>query len=125
MTGVRIFFLAFVVAAALLSAYLVWRHRRNRAKLLIGEILEGYFEEQVTVEQVGERARQIASRNFLGGPECFALTHSAFQQAAEAALAHGYSREIEQRLLSLSAAVKSEFGLPERYRIEGWRAGRE
>jgi hypothetical protein len=27
--------------------------------------------------------------------------------------------------LSLLAALKNEFGLPERYRIEGWRAGRE
>jgi len=31
----------------------------------------------------------------------------------------------ERRLLTSLADLKNEFGLPDRYRIEGWRAGRE
>lgn len=125
MSGAGIVFVATIVVAALLCLYVVWRHRRNRTKRLIGELLKGYFEGRMAVEHVGQRAREITSRRFLGGPEFFALTHAAFQQAADAKLAQGYSREVEQRLLNLSAALNSEFGLPERYRIEGWRAGRE
>jgi hypothetical protein len=122
MTGTRIVFIGAVGVAVLLCLYFVWRHRRNRTKRLIGELLKGYFEGRMAV---GQRARETASRRFLGGPEFFALTHAAFQQAADEKLAQGYSREVEQRLLSLLAALNSEFGLPDRYRIEGWRAGRE
>jgi hypothetical protein len=123
MTRTEIVFVAAVVAAALLCLY--WQHHRNRMKRLIGELLKSYFEERMAVEHVGQRAREITSRRFLGGPEFFALTHAAFQQAADAKLAQGFSYEIEQRLMHLSAALNSEFGLPDRYRIEGWRAGRE
>jgi hypothetical protein len=125
MSGAGIVFIAAIVAAALICIFVVRRHRRNRAKRMMGELLKGYFEGRMTVEHLGQRAREITSRRFLGGPEFFALTHAAFQQAADAKLAQGYSREVEHRLLSLSSALKSEFGLPERYRIEGWRAGRE
>jgi len=125
MSGTRIVFVTAIVVAALLCLYVVWRQRRNRTKRLIGELLKDYFEGRIAVEHVDQRAREVTSRRFLGGPEFFALTHAAFQHAADAKLAQGYSREVEQRLLSLLAALKSEFGLPERYRIEGWRAGRE
>jgi hypothetical protein len=125
MTRTDIGFVAAVVAAALLCLYAAWRHRRNRMRRLIGELLKSYFEGRIAVEHIGQRARDITSRRFLGGPEFFALTHAAFQQAAEAKLGPGFSLEIEQRLMGLSAALNSEFGLPDRYRIEGWRAGRE
>jgi hypothetical protein len=125
MSGATIVFIAAFVIAILLCAFVVWRHRRNRAKRLIGELLKGYFNGRMTVDQVGRRAREITSRRFLGGPEFFALAHVAFQQAADGTLAQGYSREVERRLLSLSAALANEFGLPDRYRTEGWRAGRE
>jgi hypothetical protein len=125
MTSAGMVFGAAIIVAAALPLYVVWRHRRTRAKRLIGELLKGYFEGLMTVEQVGRRAREITSRRFLGGAEFHALAHAAFQQAADTKLTQGYSREVEHRLLSLSAALKTEFGLPERYRIEGWRAGRE
>jgi hypothetical protein len=125
MSGAGIVFVAAIVVAALLCLDVVRRQRRNRTKRLIGELLKGYFEGQTPVEHVGQRAREITSRRFLGGAEFLALTHAAFQQAADAKLAQRYSREVERTLLDLFAALKSEFGLPERYRIEGWRAGRE
>ena len=125
MSDARIVFVAAIVVAALLCLYVVWRHRRNRRKRLIGQLLKDCFEGRVAVEHVGPRALEITARRFLGGPEFFAMTHSAFQQAAEAKLAGGYSLEVEQRLLRLLAALKSEFGLPDRYLSEGWRAGRE
>jgi hypothetical protein len=125
MSGAKIVFIAAIAIAFLLCAFVVWRQRRSRAKRLIGELLKGYFDGRMAVDQVGRRAREITSRRFLGGPEFFALAHVAFQQAADAKLAQGYSREVERSLLSLSAALANEFGLPERYRIEGWRTGRE
>ena len=59
---------------------------------MIGELLKGYFGGRLAVEDVGQRAREITSARFLGGPEFFALTHAAFQQGADARLAQGYSR---------------------------------
>jgi len=125
MGGARIVLVTALVAAVLLCLCVIWRRRRNRTKRLIGDLLKEYFEGRMAIEHVGQRGRKVTSHRFLGGPEFFALTHAAFQHGADAKLAQGYSREVEQRLLSLLAALKSEFGLPERYRIEGWRAGRE
>jgi hypothetical protein len=125
MSGAGIVLVAAIVVAALLFFYVVWRQRRKRTKRLIGELLNGYFEGRMAVEHVGQQARKITSRRFLGGSECLALTHAAFQQAADAKFTQGYSLEVEQRLLNLLAKLKSEFGLPERYLTEGWRAGRE
>ena len=71
-------------------------------------------------------AREIASWRFMGSPECQALVHSAFQRSAEAKLAgKAQSLQIEKQLLIALADVKTEFGLPDRFRSEGWRAGRE
>ena len=62
----------------------------------------------------------------MGSPECQAFVQSAFQRAAEAKLAgEAHSLDAEKKLLTALAAVRSEFGLPERYRNEGWKAGRE
>ena len=62
----------------------------------------------------------------MGSPECQALVQAAFHRAAEAKLVgRPHSLEIEKQLLTALADVKSEFGLPDRYRSEGWRAGRE
>jgi hypothetical protein len=36
-----------------------------------------------------------------------------------------HSLQIEKQLLAALADAKSEFGLLDRYRREGWRAGRE
>jgi hypothetical protein len=119
-------FVAAIVVVGAFSAHLVWRIRRNHIRRLIGELLQGYFEGRMSADQAGRRAREITGPGFLGGGEFFALAHSAFQRAADAKLKQKeYSTEDERELLSLSAALAKEFGLPERYRIEGWRAGRE
>ena len=124
MSGAGIVFFTAIVAA-LLCLCVIWRRRRNQTKRLIGDLLNEYFEGRMAVEHVGQRGRELTSQRFLGSSEFFALAHAAFQHAADAKLAQGHSREAEKRLLSLLAALKNEFGLPERYRIEGWRAGRE
>ena len=126
MTGAQLVFLGAIVVAAWVGAYVVLRHRRNRSKRLLGDLLEAYFDGRTAPELVGSRARQIAGARFLASADFFALAHAAFQHAADAKLVQkGYSREDERKLLSLSAALAKEFGLPERNRIEGWRAGRE
>lgn len=97
-----------------------------RTKRLIGELLQGYFDGRMAADQLCRRSREIASPGFLSSSKFHALTRAAFQSAANVELAQqGDLREDEQKLLSLSAALTREFGLPERYRIEGWRAGRE
>jgi hypothetical protein len=126
MSGVRLVSLATIVVVAFVCVYVVSRHRRNRTKRLIGDLLEGYFDGRITPDLVANRARQIASAGFLGSANFLALAHAAFQHAADAKLTQkGYSHEDERKLLSLSATLVNEFGLPERNRIEGWRAGRE
>ena len=125
MSGAAIVLVTAIVVAVLLCLYFVWRRRRNHTRRLIDDLLKEYFEGRMAIEHVGQRGRRLTSQRFLGGSEFFALAHAAFQSAADEKLAQGYSREVEKRLLSLLAALKNEFGLPERYLIEGWRAGRE
>ena len=90
------------------------------------ELLNRYFDGDLPADQVGQRAGEIASRRFLGSAEFYSLAISAFQRAADAKLPHqAHSIEDEKNLLRLLAALKREFGLTDRYQIEGWRAGRE
>jgi hypothetical protein len=77
------------------------------------------------VDQLGQCARKIASRHLTGTSEFYSLAIAAFQSAVDAKLAHLHSEEDERKLLSLLAALKNEFGLTDRYQIEGWRAVRE
>jgi hypothetical protein len=115
-----------LVAVALILAYVIRRMRLREATRRIGELLPGYFNGEVSLDQLARRAHEVASRSFLGGPECQALVQAAFHRAAQAKLAGAaYSLDAEKKLLTELAAVRSEFGLPERYRSEGWRAGRE
>ena len=117
---------AAIVAAVLVLAYVVRGLRLRQTKRRVGEFLAAYFNGDVPLDQFAQRAREVASRSFMGSPECQALVQAAFQRAAEAKLAgKTHSLEAESKLLTALAAVRSEFGLPERYRNEGWRAGRE
>jgi hypothetical protein len=117
---------AVVIAAALILAYFIRGIRLRQAMRRIGEFLPGYFNGEVPLDQLAVRAREVASRRFLGSPECQALVQAAFQRAAEAKLGgKAYSLEAERKLLTALADVRSEFGLPERYQTEGWKAGRE
>ena len=76
-------------------------------------------------DQLGQRARKITSRHFTGTSEFYSLAIAAFQSAVDAKVAHLHSEKDERKLLRLLAALKNEFGLTDRYQIEGWRAGRE
>jgi hypothetical protein len=117
---------AALIAALLIAAYIIRWLRLRQTKRRMREFLAGYFNDDVPLDQFAQQARDIASRRFLGSPECQALVQAAFQRSAEAKLAgKAHSLEIEKQLLNALADVKSEFGLPDRYRSEGWRAGRE
>ncbi len=111
----------------LITTLLAYRSRRLRAKRLsLMELFNGYFRGDMPADQIGQRVRQIASRHFMGGAEFFSLTIAAFQNAVDARLSHQpHSEERQKKLMGLLAALKNEFGLTDRYQIEGWRVGRE
>jgi hypothetical protein len=117
---------AALVAVLLVAAYVIRRLQLRKTKRQIAEFLAGYFNGDLPLAQLAQRAHGVASQSFMGSRDCQALVQAAFQRAAEAKLAgKAYSLEAERRLLSALADVKAEFGLPDRYRNEGWRAGRE
>jgi hypothetical protein len=115
-----------ILIAIFLSIYLAYRRRRVRTKRLMTELLSRYFRGDIPADQVGERTREITSRHFTRSAEFYSLAIAAFQTAADAKLANqAHSKEDEDKLLRLLAALKGEFGLTDRYRIEAWRPGRE
>jgi hypothetical protein len=117
---------AVLVAALLVAAYVIRRLRLRETRRRMGELLANYFNGDLPFDELARRAREVASRRFMGSPDCQALVQAAFQRSAEAKLAgKAHSLEIERKLLTALADVKSEFGLPDRYRSEGWRVGRE
>jgi hypothetical protein len=128
-TGINVGVAAVIVAllvALLVAAYVIHSLRLRQTKRRMGEFLARYFSGDLPLDQLARQAQEVASRSFMGSPECQALVQAAFQRSAEAKLAGtAHSLEIEKQLLAALADVKSEFGLPERYRSEGWKAGRE
>jgi len=117
---------ATLVAALIVAAYIINRLRLRQTKQRMEQFLAEYFNGDLPLDQLARRAREVASRSFIGSRDCQALVQAAFQRSAEAKLVgKAYSLEIEKQLLAALADVRSEFGLPERYRSEGWRAGRE
>ena len=115
------------LAAACISIYLARHRRRLRIKrLLILELLKGYFQGEVSADQLGQRTREITGRGFMHSTEFYSLAVAAFQRAIDAKRAdQSHSREDERKLLGLFAALKNEFGLTELFQVEAWRAGRE
>ncbi len=117
---------AVLVAALVVAAYVIHSLRLRQTKRRMGEFLAGYFSGDLPLDQLARQAQEVASPSFMGSPECQALVQAAFQRSAEAKLAGtAHSLEIEKQLLVALADLKSEFGLPDRYQSEGWRAGRE
>ena len=117
---------AALVAALLVALYVIRWLRLRQTKRRMGECLARYFNGDLPLDQLARRAQEIASRRFTGSPECQALVQAAFQRSAEAKLAgEAHSLEAEKKLLTALADVRSEFGLPDRYQNEGWKAGRE
>ncbi len=117
-----------IVVAALAAAILfaVNRYRQLRARRPMMELLNAYFRGETSLDQVARHAREVAPRHFTSGDEFQSLAVAAFQHAAnERLMGKPHTVKDEAELLKMLAAVRKEFGLPERYRIEGWRAGRE
>ena len=114
-----------VCAAAVVVGYLFHRYRQDRCRRLVQGPLDAYFAGQMEIGQLGQRARETVGRSFLGGNEFFAESVAAFQRAVDAARAKKRSGQDEDKLMRLLAALRKEFGLTERYKNEGWRAGRE
>jgi hypothetical protein len=113
-----------VIAGAV--AFLMIRRGRLRAKCAMSELLANYFRGGMPANQLGRRARESAGLGFLDSQEFQSLAVAAFQRAAgERLIGKPHTMKDETELLNMLAAVREEFGLPERYRIEGWRAGRE
>jgi hypothetical protein len=117
---------AALIVALLVVAYLIRRRRLRETKRRMSECLARYFNGDLPLDQLAQRARELASWRFMSSPECQALVQATFQRSAEAKLAgEAHSLQIEKQLLTALAHVKTEFGLPDRFRSEGWRAGRE
>jgi hypothetical protein len=116
-----------VLLGILISIFIAYWSRRHRAKRLqLMDLFSGYFRGDMPADQLGARARQIVSRHFMGSAQFFSLAVAAFQSAVDARLAHQpHSEERQKKLLRMLAALKNEFGLTDRYQIEGWRTGRE
>ena len=115
-----------ILVGVLLSMYFArWRHRLQTKRQLILELLKEYFRGKATMDQIAKHVREIAGHYFMRDAQLYPLVIAAFQNTFDATIAQAHSREDEKKLLGLLAAVKKEFGLPDRYRIEGWRVRRE
>jgi hypothetical protein len=114
-----------VLAIGSSAVYFLWNGRR-RAKRLTMELLSGYFQGDIDARQFARRMRESGDYGFTGDAEFYALVTGAFQRAADAQLTHHPHTVVDQnKLLRSLAALKEEFGLPDLYRIEAWRPGRE
>ncbi|MBV9288966.1 MAG: hypothetical protein JO288_14315 [Hyphomicrobiales bacterium] len=114
-------FLAIVVAG-----YLVYRLLLARARLRAQALFKAYFQGQVTAQEMGERARRLPGHRLLPSSELLALATAAFHGAVNEKLQRKPPlSEDTDRLMRTLAALKLELGLPDLYRVEGWRAGRE
>ena len=126
MNRVTVAIIVLAVLAVGSAAVYFLRSRRRRAKRLTIELLDGYFQGDIDALQFAGRMRESGDYGFTGDAEFYALVTGAFQRAADAQLAHHpHTVADENRLLRSLAALKEEFGLPDLYRIEAWRPGRE
>ena len=115
-----------LIVALLIVAFLVRRRRLLQTERQLRAFLARYFNGEISLDQLAGQARKVASRQFIGSAEFQSLTQAAFQHAAETRLdRQAHSLEAEKKLLTALAALKSEFGVPDRYQSEGWRPGRE
>jgi len=114
-----------VLAVGGAAVYFRW-NRRRRTKRLTMELLKGYFQGDIDARQFARRMHESGDYGFTGGADFYALVTGAFRRAANAQLAqHPYTVEDQNKLLRSLAALREEFGLPDLYRTEAWRPGRE
>jgi hypothetical protein len=116
-----------LLAAAILVLYAGHLRRRHHVRrLMVMDLLQNYFRGDMPTPQLKQRTREIASQHFTGSDEFYALVVSAFQSAADAALApQAHTKQSERKLLNAMANLKQEFGLTDRFQVEAWRPGRE
>src|SRR5271157_1651628 len=113
-----------LVALGAIVAFVIFWNRRLRTARRIDDLLRQYFQGRMPVGQLGQQARAIASRGFFGGPTFLSLAASAFQHAIDVKRAKQANSKEEDELMRLFGDLKREFGVPERYKLEG-RPGRE
>ncbi len=113
-----------LIALGAILALVIYRNRRLRTARRIDDLLEEYFQGRMAVGQLGQHARAIASRRFFGGSTFLSLAASAFQHAIDVKRAKQANSKEEEELMRLFGDLKREFGVPERYKLEG-RPGRE
>jgi hypothetical protein len=116
-----------LLAVALLVLYVGYLRRRHHVRrLLVMDLLRDYFRGDMPAPQLKRRTREIASQHFTSSDEFYALSVSAFQGAADSALASKVqSKQSERQLLNAMANLKQQSGLTDRYQVEAWRPGRE
>ena len=108
----------------ILLIYSVYRSHRSRIELLITELLNQYFEGKISLDQLADHRRIIASRHFTQSAEFYSLAIDAFQRAVDAKIVdESLSKEDETKLLRSLAALKNEFGLTDLYKVEKQRPG--
>ena len=116
-----------VALGAIVAFVIYWNLRLRTARRidkLLDDLLEEYFQGRMPVGQLGQQARAIAGRGFFGGPTFLSLAASAFQHAIDVKRAKQANSKDEEELMRLFGNLKREFGVPDRYKLEG-RPGRE
>ncbi len=94
--------------------------------LAVSRQFKEYFQGDIDARQFARRVHESGDYGFTGSAEFYALVTGAFQRTADAQLAHHpHTKEDESKLLRSLAALKEEFGLPDLYRTEAGRPGRE
>jgi hypothetical protein len=101
-------------AVAVACFFILWL-RRRQARHLIRGLFQDYFAESFAAEELGRRVRASVGRRFTGGSEFFAEAVAAFQLAVNARLPATHTAQDEAKLLKQFAALKTEFGLTDRY----------
>ena len=118
--------LAALIAAIAIAGYLIYRLLVARARLRMEALFGAYFRGEMTVDELGERARTTPGHRLLGSSELLALAAAAFQHAVDDKLGRRANSAADtDKLLRTLAALKLELGLPDLYQAEGWRVGRQ
>lgn len=105
-----------VLVGILLAIYFAYRRRRHIKRLLIMELLKGYFQGDMPADELAKRIRETAGQHFMRSAELHSLVIAAFQGAMAAIPTHRAPLlENEMKLVRLLAALRKEFGLTPYY----------
>jgi hypothetical protein len=69
---------AALIVALLVVGYFIRWLRLRESKRRMGECLAGYFNGDLPLDRLAQLAPEIASRRFIGSPECQALVQATF-----------------------------------------------